>query len=131
MLLHTLIDMARSEAEEGGREINHHGKAITVGGPKEEIDTDLLVNRVRQGVVWGWREWELREEGLREGGPSIVLAIGVASLSSWPGWAGRTCCFHRSRVPPYPFFQVFSKEDIPRMTHVIGQAPEGKVEAGH
>ena len=54
VLLHTLIDMARTEAEEAsgeGREINHHGKAITVGGPKEDKDkdTDLLVKRVRRG----------------------------------------------------------------------------------
>ena len=66
MLLHTLIDMARSEAEEGGREINHHGKAITVGGPKEEIETDLLVNRVRQGGVGG-----VERGGVEGGGPQL------------------------------------------------------------
>ena len=31
VLLHTLTDMMRTEGEEG-REINHHGKTITVGG---------------------------------------------------------------------------------------------------
>ena len=31
VLLHTLIDFMRTEGEEG-REVNHHGKTITVGG---------------------------------------------------------------------------------------------------
>ena len=44
VLLHTLIDMARIEAEYGGREINHHGKSITVGGTDSNKN---LLNRVR------------------------------------------------------------------------------------
>ena len=31
VLLHPLIDFMRTEPEEG-REVNHHGKTITVGG---------------------------------------------------------------------------------------------------
>ena len=44
VLLHTLIDMARIEAEYGGRKINHHGQSITVGG--KDGNTNLPVNRV-------------------------------------------------------------------------------------
>ena len=79
MLLHTLIDMARTEAEEAsgeGREINHHGKAITVGGPKEDKDTDLLVNRVRRGGGGGV------EGGGVEGGVGTfpwLLALGLGA----------------------------------------------------
>ena len=45
MLLHTLIDFMRTEGEEG-REVNHHGKTITVGGKASvnEIDLDNFVN---------------------------------------------------------------------------------------
>ena len=40
VLLHTLIDWMRTEEEEDeGREINHHGKTITVGG-KQDTDTE-------------------------------------------------------------------------------------------
>ena len=39
VLLHSLIDWMRTdEEEEEGREINHHGKSITVGGI-EDTDT--------------------------------------------------------------------------------------------
>ena len=46
VLLHTLIDWMRTEEEEG-REVNHHGKAITVGGSKENADKEMvnIVNR--------------------------------------------------------------------------------------
>merc|ERR1719347_1394991 len=40
VLLHTLTDMMRTEGEEG-REINHHGKTITVGGAGGD-STDTL-----------------------------------------------------------------------------------------
>ena len=40
VLLHTLIDWMRTEEEQDeGREINHHGKTITVGG-KQDTDTE-------------------------------------------------------------------------------------------
>jgi len=50
VLLHTLTDMMRSEGEEG-REINHHGKTITVGGAgdgsTESLPTeDELIDQV-------------------------------------------------------------------------------------
>ena len=45
VLLHTLIDWMRTEEEEGGREINHHGKSITVG-EKQDMATELLVDTV-------------------------------------------------------------------------------------
>ena len=73
MLLHTLIDMARSEAEEGGREINHHGKAITVGGSKEDKDTDLLVNRVRRGGGGGVEGGGLQHSPSCRCGKSVQL----------------------------------------------------------
>ena len=41
VLLHTLIDWMRTEEEEG-REVNHHGKAITVGGGKENTDKEMV-----------------------------------------------------------------------------------------
>ena len=40
MLLHTLIDFMRTEGEEG-REVNHHGKTITVGGKVSVNEIDL------------------------------------------------------------------------------------------
>ena len=50
MLLHTVIDWMRTEEEEGdGREINHHGKSITVGG-KQDADTKPLVEFLPEGV---------------------------------------------------------------------------------
>ena len=46
VLLHTVIDWMRTEEEEGeGREINHHGKSITVGW-KQDTDTVPLVEAV-------------------------------------------------------------------------------------
>ena len=43
VLLHTLIDWMRTEEEEEeGREVNHHGKAITVGGGKENTDKEMV-----------------------------------------------------------------------------------------
>ena len=41
VLLHTLIDWMRTEEEEG-REVNHHGKAITIGGCKENTDKEMV-----------------------------------------------------------------------------------------
>ena len=38
VLLHTLIDWVRFE-EENGRQVNHHGRTINVGG-KEEADKE-------------------------------------------------------------------------------------------
>ena len=38
VLLHTLIDYMRTDDEEEGRRINHHGKTITVGGTEEVAD---------------------------------------------------------------------------------------------
>ena len=40
VLIHTWIDMMRTEGEEG-REVNHHGKTITVGGDQGSIVEDL------------------------------------------------------------------------------------------
>ena len=40
VLLHTLIDFMRTEGEEG-REVNHHGKTITVGGDQDTMVEDL------------------------------------------------------------------------------------------
>ena len=40
VLLHTLIDFMRTEGEEG-REVNHHGKTITVGGKVSVNKIDL------------------------------------------------------------------------------------------
>ena len=47
VLLHTLIDWMRTEDEEEGREINHHGKTITVGGVENPVEdrVDLLVDK--------------------------------------------------------------------------------------
>ena len=46
VLLHTVIDWMRTEEGEGeGREINHHGKSITVGW-KQDTDTVPLVEAV-------------------------------------------------------------------------------------
>ena len=47
VLLHTLIDWMRTEEEEEGREINHHGKTITVGGVENAAEdrVDLLVDK--------------------------------------------------------------------------------------
>ena len=63
VLLHTLIDWCRTEGEEGRevnhqhnfswtndmslseKQVNHHGKTITVGGNKDS-DMDPLVDRV-------------------------------------------------------------------------------------
>ena len=43
VLLHTMIDWMRTgEGEDEGREINHHGRSITVGG-KQDTDTGPLV----------------------------------------------------------------------------------------
>ena len=50
VLLHTLIDWMRTEEEEDeGREINHHGKTITVGG-KQDTDTEGVVF-IRQPIL--------------------------------------------------------------------------------
>ena len=46
VLLHTLIDWMRPEE---GRDINHHGKSITVR-PMQDTDTALLVDGVREGL---------------------------------------------------------------------------------
>ena len=40
VLVHTWIDMLRTEGEEG-REVNHHGKTITVGGDQDTMVEDL------------------------------------------------------------------------------------------
>ena len=40
VLVHTWIDMMRTEGEEG-REVNHHGKTITVGGDQDSMVEDL------------------------------------------------------------------------------------------
>ena len=40
VLVHTWIDMMRTEGEEG-REVNHHGKTITVGGDQDTMVEDL------------------------------------------------------------------------------------------
>ena len=43
VLLHTFIDYLRTEDDEGeGREINHHGKTIIVGG-KEDVAEDWVI----------------------------------------------------------------------------------------
>ena len=43
VLLHTFIDYLRTEdEEEEGREINHHGKTIIVGG-KEDVAEDWVI----------------------------------------------------------------------------------------
>ena len=44
VLLHTLIDYMRTDDEEEGRQINHHGKTITVGGTEEVSDVVGLVS---------------------------------------------------------------------------------------
>ena len=44
VLLHTLIDYMRTDDEEEGRQINHHGKTITVGGTEEVADREGLVS---------------------------------------------------------------------------------------
>ena len=44
VLLHTLIDYMRTDDEEEGRRINHHGKTITVGGTEEVADREGLVS---------------------------------------------------------------------------------------
>ena len=44
VLLHTLIDYMRTDDEEEGRRINHHGKTITVGGSEEVADREGLVS---------------------------------------------------------------------------------------
>ena len=41
MLLHTLLDCLRLEAEDGERLVNHHGRARTVG-EKQETDVTVL-----------------------------------------------------------------------------------------
>ena len=42
VLLHTVIDWMRTEDEgEDGRNINHHGKTITVGGKQDAVATDI------------------------------------------------------------------------------------------
>ena len=46
VLLHTLIDWMRTEDEEEGREINHHGKSITVGEKQYMATAELLVDTV-------------------------------------------------------------------------------------
>ena len=49
VLLHTLIDFMRTEGEEG-REVNHHGKTITVGGDQdiqvEDFDSENLEKKL-------------------------------------------------------------------------------------
>ena len=39
VLLHTLIDWMRTEEE---REVNHHGKTITVGGGKQNTEKEMV-----------------------------------------------------------------------------------------
>ena len=42
VLLHTVIDWMRTEDEgEDGRNINHHGKTITVGGKQDAVAADI------------------------------------------------------------------------------------------
>ena len=42
VLLHTVIDWMRTEDEgEDGRNINHHGKTITVGGKQDAVAADV------------------------------------------------------------------------------------------
>ena len=41
VLLHTLIDWMRTNEEEE-REVNHHGKTITVGGGKQNKDKEMV-----------------------------------------------------------------------------------------
>ena len=42
VLLHTVIDWMRTEDEgEDGRNINHHGKTITVGGKQDAVTADI------------------------------------------------------------------------------------------
>ena len=50
VLVHTWIDMMRTEGEEG-REVNHHGKTITVGGDQdstivEDLDSENLKKKL-------------------------------------------------------------------------------------
>ena len=49
VLVHTWIDMMRTEGEEG-REVNHHGKTITVGGDQdiqvEDFDSENLEKKL-------------------------------------------------------------------------------------
>ena len=50
VLVHTWIDMMRTEGEEG-REVNHHGKTITVGGDQdstivEDLDSEDLKKKL-------------------------------------------------------------------------------------
>ena len=47
VLLHTMVDAMRNEEE---REINHHGKSITVGG-KQDIDTVPLFDAVKFEIL--------------------------------------------------------------------------------
>ena len=44
VLLHTLIDWMRTEEE--GREVNHHGKTITVGGGKQKTDKEMVGSKI-------------------------------------------------------------------------------------
>ena len=41
VLLHTLIDLMRTEGDEG-RPINHHGKTVIVGGKGDDEDDDSI-----------------------------------------------------------------------------------------
>ena len=42
VLLHTVIDWMRTEDEsEDGRNINHHGTTITVGGKQDDVAADV------------------------------------------------------------------------------------------
>ena len=98
MLLHTTIDMMRTEAEEG-REVNHHGKTITVGG--KEDAAEVLVQRVRRrgggGGVEGGGGAETREmrhpatchcgqsvQLRRLGREDLLLSQVLCDLLSWP-----------------------------------------------
>ena len=44
VLLHTLIDWMRTNEEE--REVNHHGKTITVGGGKKNKDKEMVNSKI-------------------------------------------------------------------------------------
>ena len=50
VLLHTLIDWMRTDEEE--REVNHHGKTITVGGGKQNKDQEMVKLKVMQKTLF-------------------------------------------------------------------------------
>ena len=116
VLLHTLIDWMRTEEEEG-REVNHHGKAITVGGSKENAEKEMvnIVNRKTPllklrnphgapfvAVCWNRSARKLLMFSL---GPAPVLcqSLRITSIVSMQHYPTRLTRVTRVRAsPPFP-----------------------------